>query len=146
MRIIIVGLCLCCLFIVSNCKKESSPEEKIRDEFYQIRDFVEQRKIGKIMDYISSEYKDTYGNRKESIKAILIQNIMFRKGIKVVIRDIDVKINGSNADVTLKLFLSEGSSVIPENADVMILKCNMVSVDDIWLITSAHWEGHQSPF
>jgi len=144
-QIILIGF-WCLLFISSACKKESGPEERIMEEFYRIKEYVQQKKIGKIMDYISSDYRDIYGNSKDSIKAILIQNILFRNSINVFIRDLDLKIDGGRAEVALKLFLSESGGIIPENADFILLKCKMIDAGDKWVIISAQWEGHQSPF
>ncbi|MCX7944127.1 MAG: hypothetical protein N2746_06425 [Deltaproteobacteria bacterium] len=123
------------------CKKGLSPEEQIRTQIEEIKEYVNRRQIGKIMEYISADYKDSYGNKKESIKGILIQNLMFRRNVKVVIKDVDIKVMGENAVAIVGLFVREGEGIIPSNADVIKIELMLVRVDKKWMVTSAFWRS-----
>lgn len=141
-RLTIIGLVIFSLY----CSKEISTEERIRRQIEQIREYAEQKKIGKIMDFISSDYKDKYHNKKDNIKAILLQNLLFRKNVKIIFRDIDVKLEGDIAVVDLKLFVKDGEGILPSNADFVKLKIDLLRSNSRWLITGAEWIGGQSPF
>ncbi len=147
MRILICFITLV-LFIYNcnSCKGEKTPEELIKEQINQIVDFANKRQIKKIMDYISPDYKDSYGNRIESIKGILIQNLMFRKNVKVIINDTVVKLAEGAATVYLGILVKEGEGVLPDNADIIRIELNLVKRKDKWLIISARWKSGVSPF
>ncbi len=134
------------LFLPVNCKKDLTPEEKIKTQLEQIRESAEQKKIGRIMDFIAPDYEDKYHNRRDNIKAILIQNLMFRKAVKIAFKDIDIRVDGDSSVVSLKLFVREQEGLIPDNADFMKIVLRLSLRDDKWVITDAEWVGHQSPF
>ncbi|MCX7959036.1 MAG: hypothetical protein N3B13_08310 [Deltaproteobacteria bacterium] len=139
----------CLIFVMCftfSCKKEMSPEEKIRAQIEEIRDYANKRQIGKIMEYISPDYKDAYGNRRETIKGILIQNLMFRKNVRVIIKDINVQIEQNDAAAQIGLFVKEGEGIIPDNADIIKIEVRLIRSGSVWLITSAHWKSGASPF
>ncbi len=138
--IIVVICCSAC------CKKEMSPEERIRAQIEEIKEYANKRQVGKIMEYISPDYRDGYGNRRDSLKAILIQNLMFRKNVRVFLKDVSVKITDKNADVQLSVFVKEGEGVIPDNADAIKIELRLVETGDKFLITSAQWKSGASPF
>lgn len=134
-------------FIIDiNCKKELSPEEQIRKNIEQMVEYANKRQIGKIMDFISNDYKDNYGNKRDSIKAILIQNLMFRKNVKVYLKNIDVKIENQIGFATIGIIVKEGEGILPDNADIMRIDLKFANMENQWLIISAIWKGHQSPF
>lgn len=141
-KLTIIGLVIFSLY----CSKEISAEKKVRRQMEQIREYAEQKKIGKIMDFISPYYKDKYHNKKDNIKAILLQNLLFRKNVKIIFRDIDVKLEGDIAIVDLRLFVKEGEGILPDNADFVKLKVYLLKSNSRWLVTSAEWMGGQSPF
>lgn len=147
MRILICFITSVFLFYnCSSCKDEKTPEELIKEQVKQIIDFANKRQIKRIMDYISPDYKDSYGNRRESIKGILIQNLMFRKNVKVMINDTVVKLTEGGATVYLGLFVKEGEGVLPDNADIIRIELNLIKTKDKWLIISARWKSGVSPF
>lgn len=132
--------------LLIGCKKEIPVEEQIKREIETIVDFANKRQIGKIMDFISSDYRDTYGNHKDSIKAMLIQNLLFRKNVRIILKDIAVEVSGERAVVRAGIFVKEGEGIIPENADIIRIELQMINIKDRWLVTSALWRSGASPF
>lgn len=137
------------LFSISlfSCSSEQqlSKEQLLYQSIAELENRFEERKLGKIVEYVSENYSDQSGRKIRDIKRAIQMQLMRHKSLHVfsVIKDIEWT-GDELAKVEIAAAMGgapiENASIIPKvRADMIKFTVEFVLEDDVYKVKAATW-------
>ncbi len=136
------------LFInLISCTKEPqlTKEQRLRQSITQLEARFEERKLGRIIEYVSENYHDESGRGLRDVKRVIQLQLMRHKTLYVfsTINEINW-IDDNNADVQITAAMAgkpikSASLLTSIRADMIKFNVHFVLEDEIYKVQSATW-------
>ena len=126
------------LFLPSACSSKS-PEEKVREVIDACQKAAKEHKPAGVMENIAQDFRDHGGNRRDTLKAILLREMMANRNLGIYITTNQIKVSGAEATADLKVVVTGSSGLIPERMDGMKINLKLRDKDGKWEIYFAEW-------
>lgn len=129
----------------TSCKKPISDEEKIKAIIEETADRAKEKDIKGVLAHVSESYKDEEGNDRNAIKGILFIYFQGYEKVGVFVRDIEVTVDGDEAEALVKVILTggeelkEAGDVVPETGGGYLIDLKLVREDDEWMVVRGKW-------
>ncbi len=133
------------LFGVSACDRETD-ENKIKNVITAIQTAAEHKDVKNVIDHLSETYRDSQGNNREGIKALLLGYFFRYPKISVYINNLQITIKESSAQASFETVLTSkektGSlkDIIPQALGIYAFDVELKKESGDWKVTSASWE------
>ena len=149
-RSVIPGLLVILLAALSACSDDpDNPEQQVRDMISAGEEAVEARSIIGVLDFISDNYQDNDGRRKQEIKQLIAGYILRNKSIHLLTRVQHVALNDdeTRADVILYVGMAgvpvaSVDQLVFTRADLYRFDLSLVLEDGAWRVARGSW--HQA--
>jgi len=131
-------LCLC----ISSCG-ETDDLDQIKNKINRLQTAVEEEKPEDFIDILDKGFLGNEHLTKVLIKKYLILNLMRHSNIEVRISHTDIVINKSDpslASVNIKVLLTGGKGLVPEQGRLMEIKSQWVKYNNEWMVKIARWD------
>ncbi|MCK4738411.1 MAG: hypothetical protein KAT46_00540 [Deltaproteobacteria bacterium] len=135
--------------VFSSCsKKPETEEDALRAVVEEMAQKASEKNIRGVMNFISKDYRDDFGNERRTIKGILLFELIKKERAKVFLRKINVELDGDRAVVTVKAILARGVGV--EKLSDIVLRDSAgfgfnlffkKESDGKWRVVSGKWES-----
>ncbi|MCF6318382.1 MAG: hypothetical protein L3J83_03745 [Proteobacteria bacterium] len=130
-----------------SCSSEQqlSKEQILLQSIAELEDRFEQRKLGKIVEYVSENYGDEQGRTIRDIKRAIQMQLMRHKSLYVFSTIKDIKWNGDeNVQVEIAAAMGgkpmESASILTSiRADMIQFKVDFVLEDEVFKVKAATW-------
>ncbi len=139
---------LAALFVFSSCaKKETSPEERVREAVKKAAEMVRAKDLKGFMRLVSKDYSGGGVADYDGVKGIVFYEFLKPGALKVFFRDVEVEVEGERAVVKSRAFLVRAkdpesiTDIIPKDADGYSFTVVYRLEDGEWLVFSAKWES-----
>lgn len=137
------------LAMLAACSGEpDNPEQQIRDMIGAGEAAVEARSIMTSMGFVSSDYQDKHGRRKQEIKRLIAGYIMRNKSIHLLTRIQQVALNEDNTRADVVLYagmagvpLTDSDQLARIRADLYRFDLSVILEDGDWRVTSGSWHA-----
>ncbi|MBI5826113.1 MAG: hypothetical protein HZB22_00020 [Deltaproteobacteria bacterium] len=139
--IIPLFLALC---VLPGCARHGD-EEEIRGLIRLSVEASEGKDLASLMKAVSKDYRDGHGNDYNGVKGVLLFQFMRPGNIKVYIRHVEVKVEGTTAICEVRAALLRGQDfkelkdIVPQDADVLRFNIIFKRERDGWKAVSAEW-------
>ena len=138
MRLLLASLVLVSL----GCAKQETPEAQIRKVLDEGAAALEAQDAPRAAKVLSESYKDSAGRTKDKLKGLAF--FALQQGpVLVSLQTVDIQVNGTRADVTMKVLAIQGSPVLksakdllPTNARSFDLKLAMTQENGAWQVAA----------
>ena len=138
-----------CLFLVlfPACGKAVSDEAVLRQMVEDAARAAEAKDMEALMGRVSRDYHDENGNDYNAVKGILFFEFMKPGNINVIVRGVEVRVEGDAAVVDAKVFLVRGrdiedvTDIIPEDAEGIKFSVVFRREGRTWKVIGAGWTG-----
>jgi hypothetical protein len=143
--IILLSVLLMCVLLAPGCKKPLSEEDKIKAMITETADLAKGKDIKGILKHVSENYKDQEGNDRNALKGILFIYLQGYQKVGVFVRDIQVTVDGGEAEAQVKVILTGGEDpdtlggVVPETGGGYLIDMKLVNEDGDWMVIRATW-------
>lgn len=149
-RSVIPGLLVILLAALSACSDDPyNPEQQVRDMISAGEETVEARSIKGVLDFISDNYQDNDGRRKQEIKQLIAGYILRNKSIHLLTRMQHVALNDdeTRADVILYVGMAgvpvaSVDQLVFTRADLYRFDLSLVLEEGDWRVARGSW--HQA--
>ncbi len=134
------------LLFNSNCSKEKTELDLIKDNLKRIAKNAENKNIDDFLLYISENYKDSKGRKKDDIRPIIETYINKYKGIVVNILEVRaIEIKPLEALIETDVALSSGIAralrkVTNISSRYYQFQVKLVKESTIWMLVSVEWK------
>jgi ketosteroid isomerase-like protein len=145
-RLPALALALSLLVLVWACSKGASEEDRIRELVQDVTESARAKDLKGIMKHVSRDYNDESGNDHRGLKGMIFYQFFRTEKVGVVVRGVEVEVQGEKALVDTKLFLVRGrhvekvEDIIPEEASGYRLSVVFRKEDGEWKALSANWD------
>lgn len=135
-----------------SCSRATSDEERIRTIIKEGAAAVEERSLKGVMRHISEDYRDDFGNDRNSVKGFLFAKMMRGEKTGVFITSVDVEIKGDVSLVEISAIFTRGKEVksvkdlLPEEMSRERISLVFKKIDNEWKIIKGSWEGAMGTF
>ncbi len=146
-RLFLLGLSalLVTVLILPACKKPMSEEDRIKTMITDTADLARQKDIKGILEHVSKDYKDPEGNDRNALKGILFVYFQGYEKVGVFVRDIQVTVNGDEAEAVIKVILTGGEDpdtmgdVVPKSGGGYLIDMKLAKEGGDWMVVRATW-------
>jgi len=144
-RIAVLLFVLIIAVALPGCKKPVSEEDRIKAMIQETAELAKQKDIKGILENVSKDYRDQEGNDRNAIKGILFVNFSGYETVGVFVRDIQVTVDGDEAEAVVKVILTGGEDpdtlggVVPETGGGYLIDMKLVNEDGDWMVIRATW-------
>lgn len=127
------------------CKKPVSEEDRIKAMINETADLAEVKDIKGILENVSEGYKDPEGNNRDALKVILFVYFQGYEKVGVFVRDIQVTVEGDEAQAQVKVILTGGEDpetigdVVPASAGGYLIDIKLVNEAGEWMVVRGTW-------
>ncbi len=127
------------------CKKPVSEEDRIKTMINETADLARQKDIKGILEHISKDYKDPDGNDNNAVKGLLFVYFQEYEKVGLFVRDIQVTVNGDEAEAKIKVILTGGEDpdtmgdVVPESGGGYLIDLKLAKEDGEWMVVRGTW-------
>lgn len=141
MAVIVVMLAAC-------SGQPDNPERRIRDMIGAGEAAVEARSIMNAVEFVSSDYHDKHGRRKQEIKRLIAGYIMRNKSVHLLtrIQQLTLSEDKTRADVVLYVGmagvpLTDSDELARMRADLYRFDLTVILEDGDWRVASGSWRA-----
>ena len=146
-RLFLLGLSalLVAVVLTSACKKPMSEEDKIRAMINDTADLAKDKDIKGILAHVSKDYRDPEGNDRNALKGILFVYLQGYEKVGVFVRDVQVTVNGDQAEAQVKVILTGGQDpdkmgdMVPKSGGGYLIELKLAKQDGDWMVVRATW-------
>ncbi len=144
---IFIALFVALIINVMSCTKEPqlTKEQRLRQSIAELESRFEERKLGRIIEYVSENYSDEHGRGLRDIKRAIQLQLMRHKTLHVLstINAINWT-NDNNAEVQITAAMAgkpiKSASILTSiRADMIKFDVHFVLEDEIYKVQSATW-------
>jgi hypothetical protein len=127
------------------CKKPVSEEDRIKAMINETADLAEAKDIKGVLEHISKDYKDPEGNDRNAVKGLLFVYFQQYEKVGLFVRDIQVTVEGDEAEARVKVILTGGEDpetigdVVPASAGGYLIDLKLVNEDGEWMVVRGTW-------
>ncbi|MBI5527139.1 MAG: hypothetical protein HY897_12460 [Deltaproteobacteria bacterium] len=111
----------------------------MRDVIEACQKAAKEHKPAGVMEHIAQDFRDHGGNRRDTLKAILIREMMANRKLGIYITTNEIKVAGAEATADLKVVVTGSGGIIPERMDGMKINLKLRETDGKWTIYFAEW-------
>ncbi len=128
-----------------SCKKPMSEEDKIKAMIIETADLAKEKDIKGILSHVSKDYRDPEGNDRNALKGILFIYFQGYEKVGVFVRDIQVTVDGNEAEAQVKVILTGGEDpdtmgdVVPKSGGGYLIDLKLAKEDGEWMVVRATW-------
>jgi|GEM_PF-3416463 len=129
-----------------NCSgtDELSKEQRLRQSITALENHFEERKLSKILEYVSEDYQDDQGRKIRDIRRVIQMQIMRHKSLYVFSAIKSVEWIDENAKVEIAAAMGgkpmESASILTSvRADMIKFSVDFVLEDDVYKVKGATW-------
>jgi hypothetical protein len=143
-KLMSIGVLIVIIITGMACQKQDE-KEKIKKVITGVKAAVEEKNIRAAIGYIAKDYRDPQGNNFEALRGMLLGYFFRYSKISGYITHLDISVDGSSAQATLKAILTSGqktgsvTDIVPEELGVYRFDAGFKKVSGDWKITSARW-------
>jgi len=136
-----------CLLTLMGCtsEKQLTKEQILYQSITELENRFEERKLGKIVEYVSEDYQDNTGRKLRDIKRAIQMQLMRHKSLYVfsTIKDIKWKDN-MHATVEIAAAMGgkpmESASILTSiRADMILFTVDFILEENVYKVKSATW-------
>jgi hypothetical protein len=133
------------LLLSPACKKPVSEEDRIKAMINETADLAEAKDIKGVLEHISKDYKDPEGNDRNAVKGLLFVYFQQYEKVGLFVRDIQVTVEGDEAEARVKVILTGGEDpetigdVVPASAGGYLIDIKLVNEDGEWMVVRGTW-------
>jgi hypothetical protein len=146
-RLFLLGLSALIMIMLFSpaCKKPVSEEDRVKAVINDTAKLAEAKDIKGILEHISKDYKDPEGNDRNAVKALLFVYFQQYEKVGLFVRDIQVTVEGDEAQAQVKVILTGGEDpdtigdVVPASAGGYLLDLKLVNEDGEWMVVRGTW-------
>ncbi len=146
-RLYLLGLSalIVTLLLSPACKKPVSEEDRIKAMINETADLAEAKDIKGVLEHISKDYKDPEGNDRNAVKGLLFVYFQQYEKVGLFVRDIQVTVEGDEAQAQVKVILTGGEDpetigdVVPASAGGYLIDIKLVNEDGEWMVVRGTW-------
>jgi hypothetical protein len=146
-RLLLLGVSalLVALVFFPACKKPMSEEDRIKAMVYETADRAKEKDIKGILEHVSKDYRDPQGDDRNALKGILFIYFQGYEKVGVFVRDIQVTVDGDEAEAQVKVILTGGEDpdtmggVVPKSGGGYLIDLKLVKEDGDWMVVRASW-------
>lgn len=139
---------LLCSIILASCSstEQLSKEQRLRQSIAAIESHLEERKLSKIIEYVSENYQDEMGRKLRDIKRVIQIQIMRHKSLYVLsaIKNIQW---ADDSHVKVEIAAAIGgkpmksvSILTSVRADMIKFTVDFILEDEVYKVKSATWQ------
>jgi hypothetical protein len=127
------------------CKKPVSEEDRVKAVINDTAKLAEAKDIKGVLEHISKDYKDPEGNDRNAVKGLLFVYFQEYEKVGLFVRDIQVTVEGGEAQAQVKVILTGGEDpetigdVVPASAGGYLLDLKLVNEDGEWMVVRGTW-------
>lgn len=130
--------------IVAGCGERDSPEAQVRAVIDQMELAAEARDVGDVLELVSDEYRDDYGNGRDDVGRAVRGYFIANQSIHLLTRIEELSFPAEDEARATVLVAMVGRDAAAESAwdlaaDVYRFEVAIVREDDEWKITWASW-------
>ena len=137
------------LAAISGCSSKSDPELQVRKMIDAVEEAVEQRSVMTSREFISREYKDSQGRKKEELDQLVAAYILRNKSIHLVTRVNDITFNEDSTLANVTLYVGMAGVPVDSIDQLLVTRADLhrfdlllALEDDQWLLRKGSW--HQA--
>ncbi len=140
-----VSALLVALVFCPACKKPLSEEDRIKAVINDTADRAKEKDIKGILEHVSKDYRDPEGNDRNALKGILFVYFQGYEKVGVFVRDIQVTVNGDEAEAQVKVILTGGQdpdtmgNVVPKSGGGYLVDLKLAKEGGDWMVVRASW-------
>jgi ketosteroid isomerase-like protein len=146
-RLFLLGLSalLITVLLAPACKKPINEEDRVKAVINETAELARAKDIKGILDHVSKDYKDPDGNDRNALKGVLFVYFQGYEKVGIFVRDIQVTVDGDEAEAQVKTILTGGEDpdtigdVVPASAGGYLLNIKFVNEDGDWKVVRATW-------
>jgi hypothetical protein len=146
-RLYLLGLSalIVTLLLSPACKKPVSEEDRVKAVINDTAKLAEAKDIKGVLEHISEDYKDPEGNDRNAVKGLLFVYFQQYEKVGLFVRDIQVTVEGDEAEAQVKVILTGGEDpetigdVVPASAGGYLLDLKLVNEDGEWMVVRGTW-------
>ena len=146
-RLYLLGLSalIVTLLLSPACKKPVSEEDRIKTMINETAKLAEAKDIKGVLEHISEDYKDPEGNDHNAVKGLLFVYFQQYEKVGLFVRDIQVTVEGDEAEAQVKVILTGGEDpetigdVVPASAGGYLLDLKLLNEGGEWMVVRGTW-------
>ena len=129
----------------TSCKKPISDEERIKAIIEETADRAVEKDIKGVLSHVSESYKDEEGNDRNAVKGLLFVYFQEYEKVGLFVRDIQVTVDGDEAEAQIKAILTGGEDpdtmgdVVPKSGGGYLIDLKFVKEDGEWMVVRGKW-------
>jgi hypothetical protein len=123
-----------------SCSKKKSDKDLIQELIDSSRKAAEEKRPGGVTVHLTEDFRDNHGNDKQTVKAVLIREMMNNNNLSAYITTTDISVNGNEATALVKVIVTGSAGLIPDHMDHIRIDLKLRRETDGWMIYSADWK------
>lgn len=137
--------CVCAVFLLA-CSKPKTDVDLVAESITRIAEAVEAKDVKGAMEYVSNDFHGDDGSDRNTVKGILVAQLLNADSISVFIRGLEVEVAGDKAAAHLRIVMMRGKPVksvkdIPRDAaDAFKFEMILKKEDGLWKVVNAAHE------
>jgi len=140
-----VSVLLVAVVFLPACKKPVSEEDRVKTMINETADLARQKDIKGVLEHVSKDYRDPEGNDRNALKGILFVYFQGYEKVGIFVRDIQVTVDGDEAEAQVKVILTGGEDpdtmgdVVPKSGGGYLIDLKLVKQDGDWMVVRGTW-------
>ncbi|MBI5886196.1 MAG: hypothetical protein HZB85_06400 [Deltaproteobacteria bacterium] len=145
-KVVYIIILVLCAGIVAACSKPKTDVDFVKDAITQAAKAAEDKDVAGVMKHISKDFRTDDGGDRNTVKGILVGQLLNEGSISIFIREMDVEVTGDKAAAHLRLVMTRGAPVksladVPRDAaDAYRFEMIFRKEDGSWRAVTAAWE------
>jgi len=137
---------LLCVLVLAACSKPKTDAELVKEAIRQAARATEDKDVRGVMKYIAADFRTDEGGDRNTVKGILVGQLLNEGTISIFIRGMEVDVEGDKAAAHVRVIMTRGRPVksiadIPrDEADAYRFELIFKKTDGYWLLETAAWE------
>jgi len=135
------------LMLVACTDEEVPDEQQVRNTIVQLETAIESGSVQQAVKLLSTDYSDKFHPRRGAAARSLFGYMQRHRNINLfsLVKQIDIADDGASAKVVVQVALTgvpvkSKETLFSIKADFYRFEIELKSIDDLWLISTAHWQ------
>jgi len=139
-------LLVLCLGLFAACSRPKTDVDLVKEAITKAVRAAEAKDVAGVMKYISRDFRADEGGDRNTVKGMLVGQLLRAGSISIFIREISVEVTGDKAAAHLRLVMTRGRPVksitdVPRDAaDAYRFELIFKKEDGSWMAVTAAWE------
>lgn len=122
------------------CTGKKSAQDQIQELVDSASKAAEEKRPGGLVIHLTEDFHDNHGNDKQTVKAVLLREMMNNNKLSVYVTTSDIEVTGGEASALVKVIVTGSAGWIPEHMDHVRIELKLRRESDKWMIYYADWK------